>query len=61
MKQNYSTKEVAELAGVHVSYVRRLVEQGKIPAEKVSRFWVIKAVDALAWIEARKAKKQAAL
>jgi excisionase family DNA binding protein len=36
-----SAKQAAEILGVHHSRVRVLIRQGRLPAQKVGRDWVI--------------------
>jgi len=53
----WTTKELAEAAGVDVSYVRRLLLQGKIRGEKFGRDWAISDDVAKSWLALR-AKQQ---
>ena len=41
----YTTQEAANVLRFHPDYVRRLILQGKINAEKLGRNWLIKKKD----------------
>ena len=47
-----SPTKVAELAGCHNDTVRRAIEAGFLPAQKVGRNWIINRKDVAPWIEA---------
>jgi len=40
-----NTKEASNLLGVNVQRVRQLIAAGRLPAQKVSRDWVIREKD----------------
>jgi excisionase family DNA binding protein len=40
-----SVNEVAEILGVHHSRVRIFIKEGRLPAQKIGRTWVIKEKD----------------
>jgi len=45
-KANYvTTQEAANILGFHPDYVRRLILQGKIKAEKLGQSWLIREKD----------------
>lgn len=53
----FSTKELAEEAGVTSTYVRKLCQDGKIDgAYKVGRDWLIPADAGRAWLKERRAR-----
>ncbi len=41
----FTTTEAAEIIGFHPDYVRRLILDGKIKAERLGRNWIIKLSD----------------
>jgi excisionase family DNA binding protein len=47
-----SPTKAAEVAGCHDDTVRRAIEAGFLPAQRVGRNWIIKRTDLEAWIEA---------
>jgi len=54
-KRRLSTSEAALLAGVNVSYIRRLVSNGTIRASKLGgRYWMIERADLVRWMAERK-------
>lgn len=61
MKDFYTPDELAEKAGVHPSYIRRLLNTGKMQGSKVGGdgkrgTWLIQVKVGDAWLEARKIK-----
>lgn len=52
----YTTKELAEAAGVSDRYVRQLVTDGKLAGQKVGRDWIIPAEEGRAWLQERRAR-----
>lgn len=57
-KQILSVPEAAELVGVDKSYIRRLVLDKVIPAQKLGgTFWMIHRRDLLEWDRRRKMRK----
>jgi excisionase family DNA binding protein len=40
-----STKDVGDVLGVHINTVKRLISDGKIPAQKIGRAWKIRKED----------------
>ena len=53
-KKDWSSKELSEAADVSRQYVVRLLNAKKIRGHKVGNYWVIRDVDARAWLESRK-------
>ncbi len=49
-----SPAKAAEIAGCHNDTIRRAIESGFLPAQRVGRNWIIKRSDLQAWIEAGK-------
>ncbi len=49
----WTTKELAEAAGVDASHIRRLLIDGKLKGRKVGRDWAIPDDVARAWLEER--------
>ncbi len=49
----WSTKQLAEAAGVDSSYIRQLLLSGKLDGYKVGRDWAIPDDVARTWLEAR--------
>lgn len=47
-----SPTKAAEIAGCHDDTVRRAIEAGFLPAQRVGRNWIIKLKDVEVWIEA---------
>ena len=47
-----SPARAAELAACHNDTIRRAIEAGFLPAQRVGRNWIIKREDVEAWIEA---------
>jgi excisionase family DNA binding protein len=47
-----SPAQAAELAACHNDTIRRAIEAGFLPAQRVGRNWIIKHKDVEAWIEA---------
>jgi len=47
-----SPTKAAEIAGCHDDTVRRAIEAGFLPAQRVGRNWIIKRKDVEAWIKA---------
>ena len=41
MTQLFSTAEVAQRLGIHHMSVCRLIRQGRLPAQKIGKSWVI--------------------
>lgn len=50
----YTTKELAEAAGVYQSYIRQLLLAGKLTGEKLGRDWLIPADVGRAWLQERR-------
>ena len=50
--------KAAEIAGCHDDTVRRAIEAGFLPAQRVGRNWIIKRKDVEAWIEAGKPNRR---
>jgi len=50
----WSVRDLADMAGVTTSYIRRLVRLGKILGHKVGRDWVISRSEARRWLQERK-------
>lgn len=46
-----TVQEAAELSGYNHEYIRRLMREGKIEAEKVSIVWVIRRASLMAYIK----------
>jgi len=57
MVKLWTTKQLADAAGVDPSYVRRLIEQGVIKANKLANTWFIQDPEARRWLDERKDKK----
>jgi len=55
-RQLWSTSDLANEADVSSAYIRQLILDGKLPATKQGRDWVIFDEDVQAWLEKRKAK-----
>jgi excisionase family DNA binding protein len=51
----YTTRELATAAGVTNRYIRQLVKEGKLAADKQGRDWFIPAAAAKAWLAQRSA------
>jgi excisionase family DNA binding protein len=49
-----SPTKAAEIAECHQDTVRRAIEFGFLPAQRVGRTWVIKPTDLQVWIQAGK-------
>lgn len=49
-----SPAQAAEIAECHNDTIRRAIEAGFLPAQRVGRNWIIKREDVQAWIEAGK-------
>lgn len=49
----YTTRTLAQAAGLTSDYIRQLILAGKIKAEKVGRDWVISAREALRFLRER--------
>ncbi|MEQ8674209.1 MAG: excisionase family DNA-binding protein [Aggregatilineales bacterium] len=47
-----SPTKAAEVAGCHDDTIRRAIEAGFLPAQKVGRNWIIKRSDVQMWIDA---------
>lgn len=47
-----SPAQAAEIAECHNDTIRRAIESGFLPAQRVGRNWIIKRKDVEAWIEA---------
>ena len=47
-----SPAKAAEIADCHNDTVRRAIEAGFLPAQRVGRNWIIRRKDVEAWIEA---------
>ena len=52
----YTTKELAQAAGVDPSYLRHLLIAGKLAGDKVGRDWLIPADVGRAWLASRRAR-----
>lgn len=52
----WSTAKLAGEARVSSAYIRQLILDGKLPATKQGRDWIIFDEDVQAWLEKRKAK-----
>jgi len=56
----YTPKELAALAGVHVTYIRQLLQAGKLKGVKVGSFrrgnWMIACNVGDKWLEERRVK-----
>lgn len=50
----YTTKSLAEKAGVSATYIRLLCATKKLKAEKVGRDWIIDREEGDRWLESRK-------
>ncbi|MHC4619872.1 MAG: hypothetical protein ACYTEQ_19170 [Planctomycetota bacterium] len=54
----YLTHEVAEMARLDVSYIRRLLllkDQPFIKGQKLGRVWTVKGADLRRWLDSREA------
>jgi excisionase family DNA binding protein len=49
-----SPRQAAEVADCHQDTVRRAIEFGYLPAQRVGKTWAIKLSDVRAWVEAGK-------
>jgi excisionase family DNA binding protein len=54
IKRNWTTTEVAKVAGLTQAYIRELILAGKIRAEKVGRDWIISDNEVLRFLEQRR-------
>lgn len=54
-----NTSQAAQLAGVSVTYMRRLTDSGTVPVEYRGTHRRIRPADVLAWVEARNAARAA--
>lgn len=52
----WSTSQLAREAHVSSAYIRQLIADGKLPARKQGRDWIIFDEDVQAWLEKRKTK-----
>jgi len=57
MQDWLTTRELADLAGIHQDTVRQHILAGKIKAEKRGRDWFISTEDARKWLDSRKKRK----
>ena len=53
-----SPAQAAEIAECHNDTIRRAIESGFLPAQRVGRNWIIKREDVQAWIEAGKPNRR---
>jgi excisionase family DNA binding protein len=49
-----SPSQAAQIVGCHNDTIRRAIEAGFLPAQRVGRSWIIKREDIEAWIQAGK-------
>jgi len=50
----FTVKELAEAAGVHVSYIRQLLQTGKLDGYKQGRDWFVPVDVGRAWLASRR-------
>jgi excisionase family DNA binding protein len=50
----WTTKQLADLAGVSDSYIRQQIRAGAIQGQKARRDWIIPDSEAKRWLESRK-------
>ncbi len=48
-----SSKEAAEVLGIHPKVLERMAKRGEVPALKVGKFWRYRATTLDAWITRR--------
>ena len=53
LKQSYTTRELAERAGVTPAYIRQLLIEGKLRGYKRGRDWFITTRQAERWLKER--------
>jgi len=53
LKRDYTTKELAEKAGVGSAYIRQLLIEGTLRGYKRGRDWLIEAREAERWLKER--------
>ena len=53
-----SPAQAATIADCHNDTIRRAIEAGFLPAQRVGRNWIIKRTDVHAWIEAGKPNRR---
>ncbi len=46
-----STRDVADVLGVHINTVKRLINDQKLPAKKIGRAWKVRKSDIRSYIE----------
>lgn len=54
MTEWITTKEAAELSGYHSEYVRQLIREGKIGAQKFGEVWQVNRKSLLDYVSAAK-------
>ena len=54
IKRDWTTAEVAKVAGVSQAYIRQLILAGKLQARKVGPLWVITDNEVLRFLERRR-------
>ena len=54
--QDWTTKTLAEAAGVSTRYIRQELTAGKIEGRKLGRDWVIPYQEGRRWLEERRKK-----
>jgi excisionase family DNA binding protein len=53
-RREWTTKQLAEAAGVSTAYLRQLLLAGTLKGQKVGRDWLIFDRDAQRWLASRK-------
>jgi excisionase family DNA binding protein len=53
-----SPRQAGEIADCHNDTIRRAIEAGFLPAQRVGRNWIIKRKDLNGWIEAGKPNRR---
>ena len=53
-----SPAQAAQIAECHNDTIRRAIEAGFLPAQRVGRNWIIKRSDVLVWIESGKPNRR---
>ncbi len=59
-RQDWTTNELAEAAGVDTSYLRHMLLDGRLMGRKRGRDWLIPYEEGQRWLERRRNKKKKA-
>ena len=56
-KEVYTVKQLAESAGVSISWIHELIDRGDIKAERLGWMYTISKAEAEKWLSDREAKR----